>query len=216
MVKFISLYKKMNNIPVYLIYLPNYQHRWESTLQNLTENGITPILFHGIDAISWRLKTDLFENKYPKKFTSGRLGCFLSHFMLWNHLSHVSNSEEAIVFEDDVRIDSTFTKSLNSILNQLPSDWDFVYLGALWGDSQSESRFSSNLLIGKPYCTHAYMVKKKALSVLMEKCYTIDCYLDIQIKEKVLPKINHFVADPFIVSQESLGNSEEYRSLCKD
>ncbi len=206
----------MKDVLVYLIYLPNYQHRWEPTLQNLTENGVNPILFHGIDAISWELKTGLSEKKFSKNFTSGRIGCFLSHFMLWNHLYHKDDWETVMILEDDVRIDSSFNEKLGVLFEQLPQNWDFLYLGSFWGDVKREKQYSSNLIIGKPYCTHAYMFKKRILSLLMEKCYNIEFYLDIQIQKKVLPYVNYFVADPPIVDQESLGSSKEYESLCKD
>jgi GR25 family glycosyltransferase involved in LPS biosynthesis len=206
----------INDIPIYLIYLPNYQHRWEPTLHHLIESGITPVLFHGIDAISWKLKSDLSENKYPKNFTSGRIGCFLSHFMLWNHLQLINNWDTAIIFEDDVRISKTFVPRLNTIVKELPLNWDFVHLGSFWGDLKPEKQYSENLLIGKPYCTHAYMIKKTTLPILMEKCYTMEFYLDIQLNKKVLPKINHFVVNPSMAHQKSLDNLEEYRSLCKD
>lgn len=206
----------INNIPTYLIYLSNLEKRWKPTLCNLNENGIYPILYQGIDGNGWKLKTDLSENRYPKKFTSGRLGCFLSHFMLWNHLSHIDELESAIILEDDVRVDENFKKDFDKAFKQLPLNWDFVYLGCEWIPFNPEDKYSDNLLIGKPFCTHAYMINKKTISVLMDSCSMLESYLDVQIMEKVLPKVNHYVVDPILVKQQSLTDTNDYKSLCKD
>lgn len=206
----------IQNIPIYLIYLPNRKQRWEPTLKNLNDNKVYPILYQGIDGIDWKLKTDLSENKYSKKFTSGRLGCFLSHFMLWNHLSHVDKSESIIILEDDVRIDTDFKSRFDEVFKQLPSNWDFVYLGCEWIPFNPDDKYSENLLIGKPFCTHAYMINKKTIPILMNSCSLLETYLDIQIMEKVLPKVNHYVVDPVLVKQQSLTDMNDYKSLCKD
>lgn len=207
----------MNKLPpVYMVYLPSYEKRWRYTLEHLVENSINPILFKGIDAIQWKLYTKHEENNDLKKFTSGRIGCFLSHYMLWNHLYH-SNIEEAIVLEDDVRLVKDFNCLFFNYKNQLPIDWQFVFLGCEWINVYNKEVISDNIIKGYPYCTYAYMIKKTSLDVLLNECSSLITYLDIQLQKKVLPKLKTYVFNPKLVMQESINCYDGvYKSLCKD
>ena len=199
-----------------MIYLPNREDRWRPTLDHLRSNGIDPILFRGIDAVEWKLKTDKSENTWPFKFTSGRIGCFISHYMLWNHLYH-SSCERMVILEDDVRVATDFHSNFSNNCDQLPTDWEFVHIGSLWDKEVPDRKFSDNLLIGKPYCTHAYMIKHSILSKLLNECSQLETYLDIQLMRKVLPFVKQYVFDPPLINQKSLSNDfGNYRSLCRD
>lgn len=200
-----------------MIYLSNYKDRYINTLNHLQSHGIIPNLFRGIDAINLKLYTKCEKNEDLKKFTPGRIGCFLSHYMLWNHLYH-SKIEETIIFEDDVRLDNDFINKFTEYKKQLPNDWQYVFLGYQWLDKCIEQYYSTNILIGRPYCTHAYMIKYNVLETLLENCNEFVSYLDIQIQRKILPYIKYYVYFPPLVNQMSLecNNGGKYKSLCDD
>ena len=66
---------------------------------------------------------DIFYNNCNE----GQLGCFLSHFQLWKHISK-SKIEMAIVFEDDVKINNNFNNIIDIIYENLPIKFDYVHL----------------------------------------------------------------------------------------
>lgn len=67
--------------------------------------------------------TDIFYNNCNE----GQLGCFLSHFQLWKHISE-SKIEMAIVLEDDIKINNNFNNIIDIIYKNLPIKFDYVYL----------------------------------------------------------------------------------------
>lgn len=60
----------------------------------------------------------------PKR---GELGVWLSNYDRWHMVSRMTTP--LVVFEDDAIVDSEFDSKLESLMSELPDDWDFV---ALW------------------------------------------------------------------------------------
>ena len=58
----------------------------------------------------------------------GHFGCLNSHRNILNKIKLEKNGM-TIILEDDVEICSDFTEKLNSILDNLPDNWDLLYLG---------------------------------------------------------------------------------------
>ncbi len=67
----------------------------------------------------------LFAEKLP--YTSGGIGCALSHLSLWDLA--ISRNEPLTIAEDDAYFRADFVEKSAQILAQLPADWDIM----LWG-----------------------------------------------------------------------------------
>jgi len=66
--------------------------------------------------------------RQPKLFNLGEVACSLSHRMLYETI--VKNQwEKILILEDDVLPLQNVLDSLPYAINELPSDWDLVYLG---------------------------------------------------------------------------------------
>ena len=66
--------------------------------------------------------------RQPKSFNSGEVACSLSHRMLYETI--VKNQwEKVLILEDDVLPLQSVLDSLPNAINELPGDWDLVYLG---------------------------------------------------------------------------------------
>lgn len=66
--------------------------------------------------------------RQPKSFNSGEVACSLSHRMLYETI--VKNQwEKVLILEDDVLPLQNTLDSLPNAINELPGDWDLVYLG---------------------------------------------------------------------------------------
>ena len=77
-----------------------------------------------------RINRTIFRDKY-KRFTAiehnnGRVGCALSHIELWKKC--IDNN--MMVFEDDTIFKINYNKNIEIILNNLPDDFDIVYLNS--------------------------------------------------------------------------------------
>jgi len=73
-----------------------------------------------------------YEDPYYKRpMKKGEIGCFLSHYGIWNHVVQ-KGYERVIIFEDDVRFAENSTVELAAVLEDIIKtrlDWDLIYLG---------------------------------------------------------------------------------------
>ena len=112
--------------------------------------------------------------------TKGEVGCFLSHWHLWNKC--IEKNEPIIVLEDDAILTDKFDVEEISKLK-----YDFVYLG--WKEMDKSKDINDDLVIPVyPYWTLAYMIRPKAARVLVNdviKCNIIpvDEYLPLKMPE---------------------------------
>jgi len=124
--------------------------------------------------------------------TPGMIGCFMSHLNIWKKVVEEGH-EAVVVLEDDVVLYPNFSSKLQTLLKELPDDWDVCLLGAvgciaqeqellnmkLYGlitgggrPSPGKSRtISPNVFVPyRPAGTHAYMVSQKGAQALVKMC----------------------------------------------
>ena len=112
--------------------------------------------------------------------TKGEVGCFLSHWHIWNKC--IEKNETMLVLEDDAILTEEF--DIEEI-SQLP--YDFVYLG--WREMEESEEIDGKLVKPVyPYWTLAYMIRPDAARVLVNdviKCNIIpvDEYLPTKLTE---------------------------------
>ena len=112
--------------------------------------------------------------------TKGEVGCFLSHWHIWNKC--IEKNETMLVLEDDAILTEEF--DIEEI-SQLP--YDFVYLG--WKEMDESEEIDGKLVKPVyPYWTLAYMIRPEAARVLVNdviKCNIIpvDEYLPTRMND---------------------------------
>lgn len=200
----------MNKLKIFCITLKNTPKRKEYAERHFKEIGLDVEFFEGIYGPEFGLKTIIpfDENDFgPKRYIkAGRIGCLLSHFMLWKVLQH-SNYEEILILEDDVVLCENFQEKLEVIKNQLPENWDYVFVGhCCLQDKKFCSKISDGIFISlePPLCTHAYMIKKSTVPILIETNSQAWAAVDIQIQKKSLNHLNYYIFNPPLADQLSL------------
>lgn len=146
----------------------------------LSENAINDVLLDNISA--WGLS-----------MTQGGLGVLLSYINLFEEIS--KSTTPVVTFEDDIEITDDFDEYISGILSELPSDFDFCYLG--YGDGEIESSpYSNHLSIptGMITCLPGLIVSPKGASRLLEELYDIDNQIDTAIYNR-LNKLNAYVSN---------------------
>lgn len=145
----------------------------------------------------------------------GQIGCLLSHLNVWKAMRHILG-DEFVVLEDDVELVENYNERLAVLLNNLPSDWQFVFLGCC---CLPEEQIKVAPQIVKtphpPMCTHAYMIKRSAIDVLIETNSVAWSAVDIQIQKLSLARLNYYTVTPPLADQLSItgrGNSPEFHS----
>lgn len=148
---------------------------------------------------------DVFINEEENKFMRGHFGCWDSHRRLLEKLRY-SSDDYTLILEDDVQFVDGL--SINDIMEELPFDWDLLYLGGL--NKGKVEKYSEHLNVATEiWQTHAYIVRKKFIPVLLEQLNSYRWKVDIVFSE-ALVKGNCFISNPPIAIQR-----ESYSDITK-
>ncbi|RWS27559.1 glycosyltransferase 25 family member-like protein, partial [Leptotrombidium deliense] len=115
---------------IYLINLLRRPDRLEKMLISFNAMGLTVQLWPAVDGqkITEQYLSDLgikvipgYLDPYHKRpITYGEIGCFLSHYFIWEDMI-TRNLSKVIVLEDDVRFEQKFTQRMNKAVSALES-----------------------------------------------------------------------------------------------
>ena len=174
----------MKSPPVYVISLLRAESRRLSIARRLQSLGIS---FEFVDAVDGaeldlskyadRLDERLMRLHNKHQLTCGEIGCFLSHYQLWERMI-VKNTAYAVILEDDVILQDDFME----VINALPSIgwyWDVVRLSAFFerriGHTLCPIGQCRSLVRYKKYTagTTAYVMSLAGAKILREYCYMI-------------------------------------------
>merc|ERR1740139_1145320 len=105
-------------------------------LQQLHDFGISATIVDAIDGDSFTSQKEIADlgastlpnyighkNTLPH-LTSGQLGCFMSHYTVWQHMVD-NNIQSALILEDDFDLQEDFSRRLGEILEEARhEDWN--------------------------------------------------------------------------------------------
>jgi hypothetical protein len=114
-----------------------------------------------------------------------------------------NNYKNILVLEDDVYFTDDFNEYLKNVMEEVPDDYDILYLGYKDLFRCEPSKDVSFNYIYKPYCPlllHAYIVSNKGLKKLVNFITKIDDHID-QIVAKNKGNLNIYVSQKKIVNQ---------------
>src|ERR1700754_1987396 len=94
---------------------------------------------HGIEDVRRISALDGSMVQLPANWnhTAGAYGCLLSHIAVVQEARELDH-RSVLIFEDGSVRDSEFESKFHSFVEQVPSDWDILYFGALHKDQPSQ------------------------------------------------------------------------------
>ena len=226
-INWLFLRKKQNFIKTFCLTLKDTVERKKYAQEHFLENGLDVQFFEGINGKKFGLETKIpymddrpnwIPDDGPMYFiSSGNIGCILSHLMLWKTLSYLPY-EEILIFEDDVVLCDNFKQKFLDYKNQLPEDWQYVFVGHCCLPSEEyQIKISENIITTThpPMCTHAYMIKKSAIPILIETNSLAWSNIDIQIQKRTLKHLSFYIFNSPLAEQKSINcNSDKiFKSL---
>ena len=208
----------MTNPLTYVITLQSQPERQARCSAHLQERGYAAYSWRGVDAAKMGLQTR-FTHSLPDGTDynppAKHVGLCLSHWMLWRELMVLRHFPETEfdhygIMEDDVILDPNWKSMLDSAMADLPEDWDILFAGSCHVRTYNPTHYKGLLWkCEKPNCTHFYLVRAKALPVLIDACERIYTNIDWAIIEQALPKLNSFVVLPRIAGQHGMEDLPE-------
>jgi len=133
-------------------------------------------------------------------------GCRDSHLEL---LKMNCIEKTFLILEDDVAFMPNALENLREAVNQLPKDWDILYLGC--NPLEQLEQYSDNLyILKKSYTTHAIMYNGfKAVDFVLSNLEKIR-KIDVFYSDIVMEKFKCFVTYPLVAAQHS-----GFGNICK-
>lgn len=181
---------------VYAINLARRPTKLRHALEQLHEAGVSATVVDAIDGDSFVCQNDMDRlgvstlpnycghlNTLPF-LTSGQLGCFMSHFAIWQHMVD-NNIASALILEDDFDLQDDFAARLGERLEEAHSHgehWNLMYLGR--SPTEGDWRIISEHIVEPGYTlwTVAYILK-------LEVART---FVDAHVERQLAPLDHYF------------------------
>ena len=145
-------------------------HVLDNLMRNIPEIEIIPAIEGQTNELEFYLEDREIHPKYLKICRRGELACLLSHIRVWKKMIS-EDIPEAVILEDDASISFDFLEKFNITYDELPKDYNFLYLFVHPESQQliSSTIISDHLTLGYPtYGTVGYLITKKLAQELIE------------------------------------------------
>lgn len=189
------------------ITLPETPERRDAAYQHLTQRGVRPQYMRGICGKAFGLMTvHCYEVDHPGsgyRVASKHVGLHLSHYMAWS-LCEASDGDSFMILEDDAEFSINWRHELEQALTAVPDDWDMLFIGSCNCQSKATQHVNGPIyIVHWPQCTHAYMVRRPALEVLLETQRYCWAPIDLSLIFRSFPKLRVYTVLPRIVGQRN-------------
>uniref|UniRef100_A0A0K8VBZ6 Glycosyltransferase 25 family member n=1 Tax=Bactrocera latifrons TaxID=174628 RepID=A0A0K8VBZ6_BACLA len=183
---------------IYMINLERRPERRAKMEKLFLELGLDVEYFPAVDGknLTTELLEDMgikflpgYEDPYShRQMTMGEIGCFLSHYRIWEKIVE-REQNEVLILEDDVRFQPYFKDSAIRVLSQIRSvvEYDLVYFGRkrLKEEKEPWVQNAENLVhAGYSYWTLGYVISLQGARKLLaakplEKLLPVDEFLPL-------------------------------------
>jgi len=187
------------------ICLPEYPEKIEAAKKHFTERGLDVEFFWGLNAPLAGLSTShVYEYDHPGSgFRIGAkpVGCWLSHYMLWNCLTRLPD-DQFLVLEDDAKLSEDFVDRFAQAMRDVPANFDFLHLGHCCLKGHEQTHVAGEVWETKrQMCTHAYVIRRWCLPLVLKTLRKVWAPIDIQLVLEVFPHLKTYAVVPRIVDQ---------------
>lgn len=160
-------FKDLNIEKTYVINLDRNREKWEFSKKELMHIGLNPCRISAWDGLFNKLSSPFIDRP-------GGIGCMISHWMCLQ--SAVINDYECIaIFEDDIILHPNFEMLEAKLLEEVPQDWEILWLG--WDDRDGKREYISKHVLkpNRPYGTQAIIYRGKDV---IRKCFEMTKKID--------------------------------------
>lgn len=194
------------NTKAFCLTLRQFPERTAAALAEFKKCRIAVEMFNGISGHEYGLKSARVEpiDGKPYDMPGGYVAMNVSHYMLWETLMHLGG-DEFLIFEDDVVLPEDFQARFAKHRAALPDDWQIAFMG--WDSDGLRTTFNDLTIQQRWFWgTHAYLVKREALPVLMETNHICSHHIDTQIIRRTLEPghLRWYNFFPSLVSQRTI------------
>lgn len=141
------------------------------------------------------------HDKQGRNSLKSSIGCALTHKNLWKK---ALSNDVTLILEDDSIIPKNFWQQFNKYKQQIPDDWDIIFLGGsrIYGKQISNNivkALSTDNNFWNNCGLYAYIINKKSAKQLLKLTNPITNYIDIQIN-RYYNNLNVYYLNPVIIT----------------
>lgn len=209
--------KKLDEIPilksVWIINLDKSKERWNAMVDE--SKVLDPLPVNRWSATDGRAmkEQDFIDEKIPiiirpqfalaskQEQRKGEIGCYLSHKKLMEFLEKQKGEDDDgyLILEDDVDIEKDTLDKWMKVADVLNKDWDICFFGI--HDPKMEDPIKGIAKVTSIQSMHAYMVRKKSLSKILDVIKIMYDPIDEIIRWNS-DKLNLYAIQPFVITQK--------------
>jgi GR25 family glycosyltransferase involved in LPS biosynthesis len=175
---------KLDNFgPVYLINLKDHTHRLSNAIEQFKKHGVKD--YEVVEAIDGRNNnlSNIIDGTYPK-LKSSEIGCVASHIKALKHWLDTSDSNYAVIMEDDFSFDTVdhWPFGWDYIKNKIPGGADIVQLIMIKNEPitfslhKKEKHTKANKMTYE-WSTACYLIKRSYAKMLVDLHYSDGKYM---------------------------------------
>lgn len=145
----------------------------------------------------------LFSDKWGRKMSLAEISLTMKHYCVFLDVIK-NNYKNVVVFEDDIVLVDDFDIKLKKYINQLPEDYDILWIGTCCDLHMTQTDPELNVYFNEKgsRCTHAYVISNDACKKLVDfypnVCQVIDWYFNSAIQTL---NMNNYWAEPPLSTQ---------------
>jgi GR25 family glycosyltransferase involved in LPS biosynthesis len=153
--------------------------------KHFAEMGVDAAFFYGIHADKIGVTTGLFYEVDGGPGCGFRIGpkptgCWLSHRALWAACLLLED-DLFFIIEDDAKFPPDWKPRLDAAMRDA-GDFDMLFVGSCCTRGKPCSHVAGNVFhVEWPLCTHGYLIRRRALSILIKTSDEVRCYAPIDI-----------------------------------
>ena len=194
--------------PIFVISLAREHRRrthMEQELAGFDHELLDAVDGRTVDASSYahRLDTEWYRIMRGRALSKGEIGCFLSHYRLWEHLVE-REFPCAVVLEDDVRLQDGFKEVIAEAMS-IQNEWDIAYLAPMKRPLRMTRRIAaldsgrSLIQCRRRTGTVSYLIRLRAAETLLHHCWRIRAPIDHLYSGWWDNRLRFYAVDPAIV-----------------
>lgn len=148
---------------IYCINLNRRTDRWKAIQREFLREGLHVERFAAVDSRDFKATYSCDNNNNA---------CTLSHLSLIIRAKFLGLGS-VMIFEDDAVLSRKFKAQLTECLNELPADWNMLYLGA--SHKEEPLKLTRRIYrVQKSFCSHAYILNANMFDTMIENFQNFD------------------------------------------
>lgn len=183
---------------VYCINLDRRTDRWASVSEEFRRHGISATRWSAVDGQKLSGPFSMRHSDMPGDRIRGAVGCLRSHRGALQD-AWSKGHQTVCVFEDDVVLQPDFNDRLARALQDVPTNWDMLYLGCHWHGLPEPVQVRGMIHRLRCFGVFGVMMRRNAIKRVLSITQAEEVPLDNYLYSSVQPGMQVYAVIPFLV-----------------